>query len=60
MMWNKKPLASILLCASGFTGVIYGMARDHNGIFVIGILCLIGGYLIIRKRIKTPGRPPDQ
>jgi len=28
------------------------MAKDNNVIFVLGIGFIIGGYLLIRKRIK--------
>ena len=53
---NEKGLI-ILLCILGFAGVFYGMVGDNNGIFVAGILCMIGGYLMIRKRLKKPRVP---
>jgi hypothetical protein len=42
-----------LLCVAGIAGVFYGMTRDIDWIFIVGILCIIGGYLMIRKRLKN-------
>ena len=48
-----KHKALILgICTFGIIAVSYGVAKDDNLIFVIGILFVIGGYLPIRRRIK--------
>jgi len=36
----------------GIVGVAYGMLKDNNLIFIIGLLFVIGGYLLIRRKIK--------
>jgi len=36
----------------GIVAVAYGMLKDNNPIFIIGLLFVIGGYLLIRRKIK--------
>jgi len=36
----------------GIVGVAYGMFKDNNLIFIIGLLFVIGGYLLIRRKMK--------
>ena len=47
---KKSP--TILICMIGIVGVAYGMFKDNNLIFIIGLLFVIGGYLLIRRKIK--------
>lgn len=56
------------LCVSGAMCTAYGMLRENNPVFLVGIVLLIGGYLVIRKGLKKsvaregedPGpMPPD-
>jgi hypothetical protein len=42
----------ILLCLIAISGTSYGMLNDSDLIFSIGILCAIGAYLLIRRKIK--------
>jgi len=49
----KEKVLIILLCVIGLTAVCYGMARDNNWVFVIGLMLVVGGYLMIRKRLKA-------
>ena len=48
----KHKALTFIICTIGIVAVSYGMAKDDNVIFVLGIVFLIGGYLLIRKRIK--------
>ena len=48
---EKKTLI-IAICMIGILAVSYGMLNDNNLIFIIGVLFIIGGYLLIRRRIK--------
>jgi len=48
----KEKLFIILLCVIGISAVAYGMIKDNNPIFIIGLLFVIGGYLLIRKKLK--------
>jgi len=48
----KQKALILIICTIGIVAVSYGMAKDNNVIFVLGIGFIIGGYLLIRKRIK--------
>ncbi|MBW1768270.1 MAG: hypothetical protein JRJ65_14640 [Deltaproteobacteria bacterium] len=48
----KEKLLIILMCVIGLAGVCYGMLRHSNVAFIIGVVFVIGGYLVIRKRLK--------
>lgn len=48
----KHKALVIIICVVGIAAVSYGVAKDDNVIFVIGILFVIGGYLLVRRRIK--------
>ena len=37
----------------GIVAVSYGMLKDNNLVFIIGLLFVIGGYLLIRRKIKA-------
>ena len=52
---EKKTLI-IAICMIGILAVSYGMLNDNNLIFIIGVLFIIGGYLLIRRRIKESTR----
>ncbi|KPK46346.1 MAG: hypothetical protein AMK74_00495 [Nitrospira bacterium SM23_35] len=52
---KKKP-PIILICIIGIVGVGYGMANDNNLIFIIGLVFVIAGYLLIRRKIKESMR----
>jgi LPXTG-motif cell wall-anchored protein len=49
---NEKAL-TVLLCVLGILAVFYGMLKDNNLIFIIGILFIVGGYLLIRRKLKA-------
>jgi hypothetical protein len=48
----KEKALIILLCVIGISAVAYGMIEDNHPIFIIGLLFVIGGYLLIRKKLK--------
>ena len=48
----KQKVCIILLCVIGLIGVFYGMVRENNLIFIVGIIFVIVGYLMLRKRLK--------
>lgn len=48
----KEKSLTLLLCVVGLVAVAYGMHRDNNAVFVVGLLFVIGGYLLIRRRLK--------
>jgi len=36
----------------GVMAVSYGMLADNALIFIIGLICILTGYLLIRRKIK--------
>ena len=48
----KHKALVFVICIIGIVAVTYGVAKDNNPVFLIGIVFIIGGYLLIRKRIK--------
>ena len=48
-----EKIITSLLCVFGISAVSYGMIKENHIIFMIGLLSVIGGYLLIRKRLKT-------
>jgi len=51
---NEKILI-IIICVFGILVVGYGMATENDPAFVVGLLLVIGGYLLIRKKLKASG-----
>jgi hypothetical protein len=49
----KEKVLLLLVCVAGLSAVFYGMARDNNLVFVIGLVLVIGAYLVIRKRLRA-------
>ena len=49
---TRKRILIIALCLSGIISVGYGMIMDSDGVFVLGIICVIAGYLLIRRKLK--------
>jgi hypothetical protein len=47
---EKTPI--ILICIIGILAVAYGMLKNNNLIFIIGLPFVTGGYLLIRRKIK--------
>lgn len=54
---KKEKRLILLVCLFGISGVTYGIARENDFIFVLGILAVIAAYLLIRRKLKkTVGR----
>ena len=49
---TRNKLLIIVLCLSGIISVGYGVIMDSDGVFVLGIICVIAGYLLIRRKLK--------
>lgn len=53
MKWkNEKPLLACV-CIVGIIAVAYGMSKENDLIFILGLLFIIAGYLLIRKKLKA-------
>ena len=49
----KEKALIVFLFMAGILMVSYGMIKDNNLIFSVGLMFVIGGYLIIRKKMKA-------
>lgn len=49
---NEKSIA-MLVCILGVSSVVYGMAEDNDLFFLAGLVFVVGGYLIIRRKLKS-------
>ena len=49
---HKNKNLAVLMGLIGVGGVSYGILRDNDLIFIIGLFLIFGGYLLFRKRIK--------
>ena len=52
---KEKSLVG-LVSLLGICAVVYGMAKENDAIFVIGLLLVIAGYILIRRRLKASAR----
>jgi hypothetical protein len=48
----KEKILISILCIIGVSAVAYGMIDKNNHVFIIGILFVIAGYLMIRRKLK--------
>jgi len=49
----------IFLCSVGLASVSYGMLKENDFVFILGILFVIIGYIMIRKRISRSIREKE-
>ncbi|MBN1847259.1 MAG: hypothetical protein JW932_01600 [Deltaproteobacteria bacterium] len=57
----KEKVLMVALCFAGLIAVFFGMVEDYNGVFIVGITMVVGGYLMMRKRLKEsiPGKKEE-
>jgi len=48
----KEKLLTSTLCIVGISGVVYGIIEKNNPVFIIGILFVIAGYIMIRRKLR--------
>ena len=48
----KEKALIVCLCVFGLLAVSYGMFKENDVVFIVGVLLVIGGYLLIRKKLK--------
>ena len=49
----KNKILITLICAIGVAAISYGMLWNNNLVFIMGLLCVIVGYLLVRKNLKA-------
>lgn len=53
---KSKKTISVVISILGVLSVAYGMAEDNNVLFIVGLVFVIGGYLIIRRELKADAK----
>jgi hypothetical protein len=48
----QQKIITASLFVIGISAVTYGMIKKDNPIFLVGIVFVIAGYLLIRKKLK--------
>jgi hypothetical protein len=48
----QQKIITASLCVIGIPTIAYGMIKKNNPVFLIGIVFVIAGYLLIRKKLK--------
>ena len=48
----REKILTAIICLIGILGIFYGMTNKNNVIFIIGVLFVIAGYLLIRRKLK--------
>ena len=48
----REKILTVIICLIGLLAVFYGMTNKNNVVFIIGILFVIAGYLLIRRKLK--------
>jgi hypothetical protein len=48
----KEKIFISILCIIGLSAVAYGVAWKNNPVFIIGMILVIAGYLLIRRKLK--------
>ena len=49
----REQVITVLICVFGLSAVSYGMIKDNHIIFIIGLMFVVGGYLLIRRKLKA-------
>ena len=49
---SEKTLI-LVVCALGIAGVFYGLLKKDHVFFVAGLVFVIAGYLMFRKKLKS-------
>jgi hypothetical protein len=48
---NEKILIATA-CVLGISGVAYGVAGQNDPVFIAGLIFVIAGYLLVRRKLK--------
>jgi len=48
----REKALIVCLCVVGILAISYGMMKENDVIFIIGLLFVVGGYLLIRRKLK--------
>ena len=48
----KEKTLILVVCLFGILGVSYGMMNKNHLVFIAGLVFVVAGYLMIRKKLK--------
>jgi uncharacterized protein (TIGR03382 family) len=51
---GREKLLIFVLCVVGVFATAYGAATGNDPSFLLGLLLMIAGYLLLRRKLKTP------
>ena len=49
----REKVVILSVCLFGVLGVGYGMANKNHPVFIVGLVAVVAGYLMIRKKLKA-------
>ena len=49
----REKVLIVAVCLLGILGVCYGMVNKNHPVFIVGLVAVVAGYLMIRKRLKA-------
>ena len=52
MVIKSEKNIAIVSCILGVLSVIYGMIKGNDVLFMVGLVFVVGGYLMIRHKLK--------
>ena len=55
----KEKIITASLCIIGVSAVVYGMTRKNNPVFIIGMVFIVAGYIMIRRKLKESLKDND-
>lgn len=53
---KPEKMIAVALCVTGVSSVAYGMAQEKDVPFIAGLILIVGGYFIIRRKLKGKNR----
>ena len=59
----KYKFFILSICILGILGVCHGMVNKNQPVFVVGLVLIVAGYLMIRRKLKAHIRekhPPQE
>jgi hypothetical protein len=49
----KEKAVILVLCLLGIVGVCYGMVNKNHPVFIAGLVLVVAGYPMIRRKLKA-------
>jgi UDP-N-acetylmuramyl pentapeptide phosphotransferase/UDP-N-acetylglucosamine-1-phosphate transferase len=49
----REKVLIVAVCLLGILGVCYGMVNKDHPVFIAGLVAVVAGYLMFRKKLKA-------